>query len=98
MIDSAFRHAKNGWIYVTRSGESIERTVMEKIHRRININMKRLVVVEPYEGTNGLIFQAAAFNFAKTDTDTEGTFIDKLKKVPTDDPDTIITWSEFNES
>ena len=60
--------------------------------------MKRLGVVEPYEDINGLIFQAAAFNFAKADTDTEGTFIEKLKRVPTDDPDTIITWSEFNES
>jgi len=98
MIESAFRHAKNGWIYVTTSGESIERTLMEKIHRRINIDMKRLVVVEPYKDMNGLIFQAAAFNFAKTDTDTDGTFIDKLKKVPTDDPDTIITWSTFNEN
>ena len=43
MIDSAFRHAKNGWIYVTTSGKNIERTVMEKIHRRININMKRII-------------------------------------------------------
>lgn len=98
MIESAFRHAKNGWVYVTSSGESIDRSLIEKIHQRINVNMKRLVVVEPYASVNGLIFQAAAFNFAKADTNTEDTFIEKLKKVPTDDPDTIITWSEFNES
>ena len=33
-----------------------------------------------------------------SDITFEENFIEKLKKVPTDDPDTIISWSEFNES
>ena len=98
MIADAFRHAKNGWIHVTHSGEAIDRSLIEKIHQRINIDMKRLVLVEPYEDVNGLLFQAAAFNFAQSTIEGEENFIEKLKKVPTDDPDTIISWSEFNES
>jgi hypothetical protein len=62
-IDDAFTHAMNGWIFVTTSGEEVPSNLLEKMHKRINIDMRRLVVVEPYENLNGFIFQSALFKF-----------------------------------
>lgn len=62
-IDDAFTHALNGWIYVTTSGEDIPVDLIDKAHKRVNIDLRRLVVVEPYDDINGFIFQTALFKY-----------------------------------
>lgn len=106
-IDEAFGHAKNGWAYVTSSGEKVPRDLIHKIHKRVNIDMKKLVVVTPYGEINGLLFQAALFKFVNGNktklyqdeiVDTRP-FLEKVKTASLDsDEETFITWSQFNES
>lgn len=108
LLDEAFIHAKNGWAYVTSCGEKIDEKLLENIHDRINLQMKRLVIVEPYEDLNGLIFQTAIYKFLdgnrklkhkETGEDIVISFMDKAKSMKTEDPDTFITWEQFvNES
>ncbi len=104
LLDEAFRHAKNGWAYVTTSGENIRLDLLEKINDRINVDMKRLVFVEPYNELNGMIFQTAIYKFLdgnrklkhkETGKEITLSFLDKIKKMNTSDPDTLITWEEF---
>tara|TARA_Y100000593_G_C4322032_1_gene344321 strand:+ start:6396 stop:7202 length:807 start_codon:yes stop_codon:yes gene_type:complete len=108
LLDEAFRHAKNGWAYVTSTGENVRRDLLQKVHDRINIDMKRLVLVKPYEELNGMIFQTAIYKFLDgnrrlqhkdTGEDMTLTFLEKAEAMNTSDPDTIVTWEEFiNES
>jgi len=106
LVDEAFTHAKNGWLYITYSHEKIDRDLVSKMHARININMKPLVVVKPYEGIKGLLFQTSLFkllNGNKTkmyhdqSVDTRS-FLDKVDEMPKDNSNTVITWSKFNEA
>ena len=60
-LDDAFAHAKNGWVYVTTSGEEVASDLIETIHKRINQDMRRMAAVMPYEGINGLIFQSSLY-------------------------------------
>lgn len=108
LIDESFKHAKNGWAYVCHSGEPIDRNLIEKIHHRINIDMRRLVFIEPYDDNlNGLFFQTALFKFlngnhTKVFSDEvvdNRVFIDKVKEAcGNSDKDTFTSWEEFNES
>lgn len=108
LIDESFRHAKNGWAYVCHSGESVDHDLIQKIHNRINIEMRKLVVVEPYDqNMNGLLFQTALFKFlngnhTKVFSDEivdNRNFIDKVKEVcGNSHKDTFTSWEEFNES
>ena len=106
-IDEAFTHAKNGWAYVTSSGESVPRNLIRKIHERINIDMKKLVVIKPYGEINGLLFQAALFKFVngnktklyQDEVVDSRSFLEKIEHAALEsDDETFITWSEFNES
>tara|TARA_R110002020_G_scaffold301752_2_gene517163 strand:- start:5050 stop:5844 length:795 start_codon:yes stop_codon:yes gene_type:complete len=106
-IDEAFRHAKNGWAYVTSSGESVPRDLIYNIHKRINIDMKKLVVVKPYDNINGLLFQTALFKFVngnkmklyQDEMVDSRSFLEKVEAASLDsDDETFISWSEFNES
>ena len=106
-IDEAFRHAKNGWVYVTSSGENVPRDLIYNIHKRLNIDMKKLVVVKPYSGVNGLLFQTALFKFVngnktklyKDEIVDSRSFLEKVEAASLDsDKETFISWSEFNES
>jgi len=63
LIDEAFIHAKNGWVYVTSSGENVPLDLLEKMHQRMNIDMNILSVVKPYDEINGMIFQASLFKY-----------------------------------
>ena len=94
MIGEAFKHAKNGWIFVTTSGED----------DRMNIDMKRLVLVKPYEKMNGMIFQTAVYKFLQGDKDVVDSktkekvrinFIEKVETMASDSPDNICEWEEF---
>lgn len=108
VIDESFTHAKNGWAYVCHAGENIDRNLISKIHNRVNIELKRLVVVEPYnDKIDGLLFQAALFKFVNgnrvkifQDENVDSrTFIEKVKDAAKkSDKETYITWSQFNES
>jgi len=107
IIDECFRHALNGWIYVTTSGEQIPKTLFETMDRIINQDMERLSIVEPYDEFNGMIFQTALFKFlngnrvkawAMNDLD-QRPFLEKAKslKASTDVEGCIISWEKFNE-
>ena len=104
LIGEAFKHAKNGWIFVTTSGEDIPESLFEKIDNRMNIDMKRLVLVKPYEKMNGMIFQSAVYrlldgNKALIDPQTREqvriNFIEKVEAMASDNPDNICEWEEF---
>jgi len=107
LIDEAFKHAKNGWIYVCDSGDAIDRRLIEKINHRVNVQMKTLVVVEPVsENLSGLLFQSALFKFLngnrlKIFSDekiNDDLFLDKVRAyAASSHSDTFITWGEFNE-
>ncbi len=106
-IDQAFSHAKNGWAYVTSSGESVPRNLLRKIDHRINSDMKRLVVVKPYGEINGLLFQTTLFKFvngnrSKLHNDEiadHRSFLEKVEEASSrSNDDTFITWEEFNAS
>lgn len=108
VIDESFTHAKNGWAYVCHAGENIDRHLIAKIHNRVNIELKKLVVVEAYnDKLDGLLFQTALFKFLNgnrvkvfQDENVDSrTFIEKVKcAAQKSDKETYITWSEFNES
>ena len=108
LIDHAFSHAKNGWAYVCHAGETIDKNLIYKIHKRVNLDLKKLVVIEPYDGEiNGLFFQTALFKFLNgnnpkvflDEESSDKTFIEKVKEAAKhSDPETMITWEKFNES
>jgi len=110
LVDECFRHAKNGWIYTTTSGESIDQELIEKINQRINIDMKRLSVVKPYDDFNGLLFITALFKFLngnhkKAYEMEDGElyfdsrpFLEKIEDMKDETGETLITWEEFNAS
>lgn len=106
-IDEAFKHAKNGYVYVTSAGESVPRDLIHRIHKRVNLDMKKLMVVKPYSGVNGLLFQAALFKFVngnkpklfQDEIIDNRPFLEKIEEAAVDSDDqTLIDWSEFNES
>ena len=110
LIDECFRHAKNGWIYMTTSGESIDQELIEKINQRINVEMKRLSIVKPYDDFNGLLFSTPLFkllngNRKKAYETDDGElvfdgrpFLEKVEDMKYNTGETLITWEEFNAS
>jgi len=110
LIDECFKHAKNGWIYTTTSGENIDQELIEKVNQRINIDMKRLSVVKPYDNFNGLLFSTPLFkllngNRKKAYETDDGElefdgrpFLEKIEDMKDDTGETLITWEEFNAS
>ena len=104
LIDEAFAHAKNGWIYVTSSGEKVPLDLLEKMHQRINIDMNILSVVKPYDDINGMIFQASLFKYlngnkTKVYDDKkvdDRLFLDKVGDVSKfSAKGSVIEWGEF---
>lgn len=103
LIDEAFKHGKNGWVYVGSSNEEIRTDIIEKVHNRINIELRRLVVVEPYdESNNGFIFQTAIYKllggnsiFTVEGEDQEVTFREKLGEMEIVDSDLVSSWEDF---
>lgn len=106
LIDEAFRHAKNGWAYVCNAGHEVDLDLISKIHNRINIEMKKLVVVEPLDyKLNGMLFQTALFKFLNgnklkifdEENFSDDLFLDKVREIANrSDAETFITWREFN--
>lgn len=108
LVDEGFKHAKNGWIYFCHAGFRIDNDIIMKIHKRMNIDMKPLVIVEPLdEKENGLLFQAALFRFLNgnklkifsDENSSNESFLNKARSASKhSDPDTFITWEKFNEA
>ena len=70
----------------------------------MNVDMKRLVLVKPYEKMNGMIFQAAVYKFldgnkslvdTKTREKVRINFIEKVEAMDFNDPNSICEWEEF---
>lgn len=103
-VDAAFEHAQNGWIYLTTCGERVMRNLMARVDKRLNIDMKKLVVVRPYKDMNGLMFPAYLFKFLNGNkpkvygdaTVDAGSFIEKIETAAEDSsPELFMDWSEF---
>ena len=103
-LDDAFAHAKNGWVYVTTSGEEVASDLIETIHKRINQDMRRMAAVMPYEGINGLIFQSSLYKYLdgfrqvideETGEEVPFHFIDRVKALESDDSDSLSSWEDF---
>lgn len=104
-LDEAFTHAQNGWIYSTTAGESVASDTLTKLHELVNIQMIQLMMVEPYDDFNGLIFPAYLFKFlngnkAKLFQDEQldsRSFRDKVRAAEKrGNTQTVLTWKEFN--
>ena len=101
IIDECFRHALNGWMYVTTCGEEIPNTLMQTLNRIINEDMEKITIVKPYDGFNGMIFQAVIFKFLNGNKPKAWTveeiddrpFLEKAKDL--DQENTIMSWEEF---
>lgn len=103
-VDAAFEHAQNGWIYLTTSGERVARNLMAIADKRMNVDMKKLMVVKPYEGINGFMFPAYLFKFLNgnrpkvygDETVDTGSFVEKIEKAAENSsPELFIEWDEF---
>jgi hypothetical protein len=63
IIDEAFTHALNSWIMTTSSGHKVRPDTTQKLHELLNVQMQQAVMIEPYDGFNGMIFPAYLFKF-----------------------------------
>jgi len=104
VIDEAFPHAKNGWVYVTSSKTGVPTDLLSKINKRINKDLKQLTVVKPYDDINGMIFQTPLFKFLngnRTKVFDDGStdnrlFLDKIADMSTtDDSRSVLEWDDF---
>ena len=107
VIDEAFTHAQNGWIYVTTSGETVRKDTLDILHKRLNIELAQLMMVEPYDGFNGLMFPSFVFKFLngnktkifQNEEASSLSFTDKLREADKrGDTKSIFTWEEFYAS
>jgi len=104
VVDEAFTHAKNGWLYVTTSGEPVKRDLIKRIHNRVNIQLKKLSFVEPYSGSDGMLFHTPLFKFLngnKTkifndEYSDSRPFIEKVRDAASrSDKECFLTWRRF---
>ena len=109
IVDEAFGRAQNGWVYITTAGESIPSDTLARIHELVNIEMRQLVLVEPYDDFNGMVFPAFLFKFLngnraklfQDETTAKGSFVTKLREAEARNENqtkSILTWEEFNAS
>jgi hypothetical protein len=105
-VDGAFENAQNGWIYLTASGERVMRNLMAMVDKWVNIDMKKLMVVKPYEDMNGFMFPAYLFKFLNgnkpkvygDETVDAGSFVEKIESAAENSsPELCIDWSEFKD-
>ena len=105
LVDTAFRHAQNGWIMTTSSGCEITNDVLDKLHKVVNLDMKQLMLIEPYDGFNGMIFPAFLFKFLNGNRDkifsdemVDGrAFLEKVKAAEErGGTNHILKWEDFN--
>lgn len=103
ILDEAFNLVLNGWLYYTTSGESVDKNMLKDLHQHINIKMKKLSVVMPYDGINGLLVQTSLFKYLNGNKTKVWTpeekdsrlFLDKVKDLNKTE-DCILEWSQVN--
>lgn len=103
LLDEAFNLALNGWLYTTTSGEGIDKNILKDLHEHLNIKMKRLSVVMPYDGINGMLVQTSLFKYLNGNKTKVWTpeekdsrlFLDKIKDLDKTE-DCILEWSQIN--
>lgn len=103
LVDEAFRLALNGWLYVTTSGEQVDRNLLKDLHEHLNLKLKKLSIVLPYDGINGFLVQTSLFKYLngnKTkvwDLENQDSrmFLDKAKDLDKNG-DCILEWSQVN--
>lgn len=104
VVDEAFTHAKNGWLYVTTSGRPVKRDLIKRIHNRVNVQLKKLSFVEPYSGSDGMLFHTPLFKFLngnKTkifndEYSDSRPFIEKVRDAASrSDKECFLTWRRF---
>jgi hypothetical protein len=103
LVDEAFRLALNGWLYVTTSGEQVDRNLLKDLHEHINLKLKKLSIVLPYDDINGFLVQTSLFKYLngnKTkvwDLENKDSrmFLDKAKDLDKNG-DCILEWSQVN--
>ena len=107
LVDNAFAHAENGWIMCITSGMHVPADTLDKLHKLINKDMKQIVMVEPKDGFNNMIFPAYLFKFLngnktkifQDEIIDSRSFLDKVKAADERSENTnIIQWEEFNAS
>lgn len=105
IIDRAFSHAQNGWIMTSSSGHVVKKDTLVKLHRLTNLEMKQLVMVDSYDGFNGLIFPAFLFKFLNGNKEKvfqdeiidSRAFIEKVKAAEErGGTSSIMSWEEFD--
>lgn len=62
IVDEAFTHAQNGWIYITKSGHDVP-AVNKELNKIVNEELQQLMLITPYEEIYGMTFQAMLFKF-----------------------------------
>ena len=108
LVDESFKHAENGWIYTINSGETVDPSILKKIHDYINVKMKKLMMVKPNgDAFSSMLFPAFLFKFLNGNkqkvfqdtTSAEGNFLEKMEEADKrSSSKTVITWEEFNAS
>jgi hypothetical protein len=98
-FDEAFANAKNGWTIFLEEGEMIETNLAEKLNRRVNQEMRRIVYAQDASGKKTIvqsaIYKALGGNqpLLRSDgtVDTRS-FVEKLQDMNSEDSDSITTW------
>lgn len=106
-LDAAFSHAQNGWVMYVNSGTEVDSDTVNKLDRVINLDMRQIVLVEPVDGFNKMMFPAYLFKFLNGNrtkifddkvTDSSS-FIEKVRAADKrSEGSSIMTWEEFNAS
>lgn len=104
-IDEAIMFCKNGWIVFLDEGKNIPPDFTEKIHNRINIELKRFVYCDSKKDKS-FIIQASLYkliggNSPKVNGDgsiDKKSFLDRVSELKAEDPDCLVSWENiFNE-
>lgn len=107
IVDEAFTHAQNGWIYTTGSGEKVNSEIVDIIHKSINIDLNQMVLIEPYQDDNGMCFPAYVFKFLngnrtkifQDEETSSASFIEKIKEAEgRGTSKSVFTWEELDAS
>lgn len=100
--DEGFKFAKNGWTVFLKEGETVPRNFAEKIHNRINIEMKRFIFCQSKTNTK-MVIQSAIYKLLNgnkpkvisEDTVDNRPFIEKFNDLEQTDPDSVIEWEKL---
>jgi hypothetical protein len=101
-IDDAVKFCKNGWMVFVQKGEYVPSDLTSVIHRRVNIDLKRLVYA-PKNNSQSFVIQSAIYKLLNGNKPRmmpdgsidERTFLEKVSELKSEDPHCITTWEEL---